>query len=68
MKNALPEYTHREVSELIGELIHSERDRAILRRRLIDGIAYEPLAEEFELSTSQIKRIVYRGTEKIFCR
>ena len=51
---------------LINEWIFSERDRAILRRRLIDGICYEPLAEEFELSVRQIKNIVYRGEEKLF--
>ncbi len=27
---------------------HAERNRKILRRRLIDGICFEPLAEEFE--------------------
>lgn len=39
-----------EVSDLIDEWIFSERDRAILKRRLLDGICYEPLAEEFDLS------------------
>ena len=66
MKNALPEYTNSEVEALIGDLIHSERDRAILRRRLIDGICYEPLAEEFDISLAQVKRIIYRAEEKIF--
>lgn len=51
---------------MIDEYIHSERDRAILKRRLIDGICYEPLAEEFDLSVSQVKRIVYKGETSIF--
>ena len=34
------------------------RNRAILHRRLIDGIHYEPLAEEFDMSDRQIKNIV----------
>lgn len=55
-----------DIERLIGEWVHSERDRAILRRRLIDGICYEPLAEEFDLSVRQVKNIVYRGEEKIF--
>ena len=60
------EYTNSEVSDAIDDLIHSERDRAILKRRLIDGITYERLAEEFELSVAQIKGIVYKGENRIF--
>lgn len=45
---------------------NAERDRAILARRLFDGICYEPLAEEFDLSVPQIKRIIQKGTDKIF--
>lgn len=60
------EYTNTQVSALIDDLIHSARDRAILKRRLIDGICYEPLAEEFDLSTAQIKRIIYKGQNRIF--
>lgn len=55
------EYTNSGMVRLIDEYIHSERDRAILKRRLIDGITYESLAEEFDLSVSQIKRIVYKA-------
>lgn len=55
-----------EVSDLIDEWIFSERDRAILKRRLLDGICYEPLAEEFDLSVRQVKNIVYKGENKIF--
>lgn len=60
------EYTNSGVSSLIDEFIHSERDRAILKRRLIDGITYEALAEEFDLSVTQVKRIVYKGEDIIF--
>lgn len=59
-------YTNSRIEYLIDEHIHSERDRAILKRRLIDGICYEPLAEEFDLSVSQVKRIVYRQEQKLF--
>lgn len=57
------EYTNSEMTMLIDEHIHSERNRRILKRRLIDGICYEPLAEEFDLSVRQIKSIVYRAQE-----
>lgn len=55
-----------EIEYLIEEWIFKERDRRILKRRLLDGICYEPLAEEFGLSVRQIKNIVYKGEEKIF--
>lgn len=51
---------------LIDEWIFSERDRAILKRRLLDGILFEPLAEEFDMSVQQIKNIVYKGKDRLF--
>lgn len=50
---------------LIDQWIFKERDRAILKRRLLDGICYEPLAEEFDLSVQQVKNIVYKATERL---
>lgn len=55
-----------ELSRLIDEWIRSERDRDILKRRLIDGICFEPLAEEFDLSVRQVKNIVYKQQERLF--
>lgn len=52
---------------LIDEHVHNERDRNIMRRRLIDGICYEPLAEEFDMSDRQIKVIVAKY-EKILIK
>ena len=54
-----------EIEKLIDEWILNERDRKILKRRLIDGIRYEPLAEEFELSVRHVKTIVYKAEEKL---
>ena len=48
---------------LIDEWIFDERDRKILKRRLLDGVCYEPLAEEFDLSTTQIKAIVRKNQD-----
>lgn len=62
----MPEYTNSQIREIISEYIHSERDRNILCRRLIDGITFEKLAEEFDISTRQVKRIVYDGERTIF--
>lgn len=57
-----------EIEFLINEWIHKERDRRILKRRLLDGICYEPLAEEFDLSVRQVKNIVYRAEERLFSK
>lgn len=54
-----------EWSYLIDEWIFNERDRKILKRRLLDGIGFEPLAEEFDMSVRQIKNIVYKGVNKL---
>ena len=60
------EYTNSQIREIIGEYIHSERDRKIMERRLIDGITFERLAEEFDLSVRCMKTIVYRCQVEIF--
>lgn len=52
-----------EIERRIDERVHHERNRRILKRRLIDGICYEPLAEEFDMSVRQMKNIVYRYSE-----
>ena len=43
---------------------NAERNRKILKRRFIDGIYYEPLAEEFDLSVRQVQNIVYSAIKK----
>lgn len=58
-----------EIDALIDEWIigkNAERNRAIIRRRLFDGITFEVLSLEFDLSVRQIKNIVYKGESKIY--
>lgn len=62
----LDDVSNSEIEKLINEWIHSERDRKILKRRIIDGICYEPLADEMDMSVRQIKNIVYKAEAKIF--
>lgn len=45
---------------------NAERDRKILKRRLIDGPTYEQLAAEFDMSATQIARILYKTSAKLF--
>jgi len=60
------EYTNSQIRRIIEDFIHSERDRKILFRRFIDGITFEKLAEEQEMSVRQIKNIVYKNEKIIF--
>ena len=55
-----------EIEERIDEWVFKKRNREILKRRLLDGITYERIAEEFGMSTRQIKNIVYRSETIVF--
>ena len=44
---------------------NAERNRKIIKRRLLDGICYEPLSEEFGLSVRQTKKIVYAAEKRL---
>lgn len=59
------DYTNSQIRALIDDHIHNERDRNILKRRLCDGVTYERLAEEFDLSTQRVKTIIYKAQEKL---
>lgn len=54
-----------QIEHLIDQWIFSERDRAILKRRLLDHVLFEQLAEEFSLSVNQTKTIVYKALDRL---
>ena len=59
-------WSNSRLREIVNDYVHHERDRAILIRKHCDHRTIEQLAEEFELSDSQIKRIIYKHTMTIF--
>jgi DNA-directed RNA polymerase sigma subunit (sigma70/sigma32) len=61
----IQDLSYSEWTHLIDEWILNERDRRLIKRRLLDGIGFEQLAEEFYLSTQRTKAIVYSAIEKI---
>lgn len=67
MKHDLDKYdlSKRQVLDLIDAYIFNERNRQILQRRLIDGVCYEDLAEEFSLSVNHVKTICYSAIKRI---
>lgn len=54
-----------EIDYLIDQWIRSERDRAILKDRLINGMTFERLAEKHDMSVRQIQNIVYKSMDKL---
>lgn len=57
-----------ELSNYIDEWVRGERDRAILKRRLIDCICFEPLAEEFDLSVQHTRTIVQKNIKLLITK
>ena len=50
---------------LIDQWIFNERHRLILSDRLFNGTTYERLAEKYDLSTQQVKNIVYKAMDRL---
>lgn len=65
-RRPIPDLSRPEIEKLIDLWIFSERDRAILKRRMLDGIIFEKLAEEFNLSTQAVKTIVYKAMDRLY--
>ena len=60
----IPDVGRSELNYLIDEWIigrNAERDRLMLKRRLFDGITFERLAEEFDMSPRQTREIVHKA-------
>ena len=56
-----------EWENLIDEYIFNEKHRKIIKRRMLDGVYFDKLAEQEEMSTQQVKTIVYK-CQKILLR
>jgi hypothetical protein len=63
--NRFENISNTDLSRLIDEWVKGERDRAIMKRRLIDCICFEPLAEEFSLSVQTTHKIVQKNLKII---
>ena len=57
--------TNSQLAELISEHIHSERNRQIMRLRLIDGMTYEKIAEIVQMSPRYIRSLVRKLTDRL---
>lgn len=57
------EYSTDEMSTIIDQYIHHERNRKILKLRYLDGLTYEKIAEhpEIDLTRNQVRNIIYKS-------
>ena len=62
----IAEYTNSGIAHVIDEYVHSERDRAIIKRRLIDGVSIEQLAEEFNRTPRAMQSRVAKLQATVF--
>ena len=57
--------TNSQLAEMIGEHIHSERNRQIMKMKLIDGYTYEKIAEIVDMSPRYIRSLVRKLTDRL---
>lgn len=55
-----------QIEKIIDQKILSERNRKILKRRLIDGKSFCELSEEFHLTERQVQNVVYKTFKEFF--
>ena len=71
-KLQLEDVTNKQISDAIDLWIHSERDRIILKLKLIDGLTYSQICDKIytehniELSERQLYNIVYKAESTLF--
>ena len=64
--NKFNNISNTDLQHIIEEWIKNERDRGIMKRRLIDGITIEKLAEEYDLSVKQVHRLTMKYSEYLY--
>lgn len=58
------------IEEIVNEYVvgfRAKRNRKLLLLRWCDGLTFEELAEELDMSVSQVKKITY-DYEKVLCK
>lgn len=68
----IEDVSNEDIEKAIDSWIHSERDRIILKKRLIDGYTFQQISDylyrehQLILSVRQISRIVPSAEAKLF--
>ena len=66
MKRVRPPYDNEQIKIDIDRLIHSARDREILKMSLCDDIGYEDIGEAMGISRSTVARVIPRCEKILF--
>ena len=67
MKKKRPElFSNYRFRELVDEFVQGETARRLMIRFYVDDMTLEELEEEFHISVSQIKRVLYKNASKVF--
>lgn len=68
MKYDFTDIPNDRLTEEIDRWIKSERDRAMLKRRLIDGLTFDELSDEFYLSRRHTIRVILKAESRLFSK
>ena len=60
------EYSNSRLREIVGDYVHDARARRILLKKYEDNETLERIAEEEDLSVSQVKRIIKKHYHEVF--
>ena len=65
-KSILNEKPREEWLQLINRWVHDEIGRKMLERHLLDGIPYEKLAEELDVSRATVYKKIKKHSAQLF--
>ena len=60
------EYSNSQIREVIMEYIHNSIDRKMVYRRLVDGLTFEKIGEEFGIDVKTARKRIHKCEEIIF--
>lgn len=66
LKKKLPPYNNSEMNTRIEEVIHDEKDRLLMKYRLIDGLNLADAAEKLDMPFSTARDHYYRQLSVLF--
>ena len=61
----LKDLTNEQIEYMIDAWIHNKRNRNLAKEKLIDGISFERLSEDYKLSVTRTKTIVKEVKETL---
>lgn len=60
------EYSNSQIRDLIAEYIHNADDRKMLLLRLVDGLTFEQIGFEMQMTTKTVRLRIHKGEEILF--